>query len=119
MLLEQAEHDAEYKAHDGTDECDEVTLVDEDAGHHAVGSTQTAQSVGIVAFVEDEHRYGADDIETSHHQDEAEEEVGDELLYLHHLECGLLLFIAVLHREPFTHNAADGVLHLLHVSFGE
>ena len=69
------------------------------------------ECVYVVAFVDDQHRQRSDHIETGNHQDECEEDVGDELLYLHNLEGAFLLFVTVEHLIVVAQLLLDGLLH--------
>ena len=117
-LLGPAEQQANDNAYHGTQCRDEPAFEQEDAGYLAVGGTQVAQRHHIVALINDEHGERADDVEAGHHEDERQEDVGNQLFYLHDLKCVVLLLKAVLHTETVSGNALHLGLHLVKVASG-
>ena len=63
-----------------------------------------------------QHRERADDVEASHHQDERQEDVSDELLDLHNLKRVILLLKTVLHHELRTTQPTDLLLHSIEIA---
>ena len=94
-LLQPAEEQAKEYAYDGSDNGDETALEEEDACYLMIAGSEVAQGDDIVLLFDDEHRERTDDVEASYHEDEGEEDVGNELLYLHDLERVVLLLEAV------------------------
>ena len=96
LLLDEAEQEADDDTHHCTGDGNHATLEEEDAGYLAVGGAEIAEGDHIVFLVDDEHGERAHDVEARHNEDEGEEDVGEELLYLHDFEGVVLLLKAVL-----------------------
>ena len=67
-----------------------------------IAGPKVTERDNIILLVDDQHREGADDVETGHHEDKREEDIGNKLLYLHDLEGVVLLFKTVLHGKTIT-----------------
>ena len=74
-----------------------------------------AQSLSIVAFLNDEHGERRDDVETSYEHDEGEKDISDEFLHVHDVEDVGLLLHAVEHLVAIAHNVAQLFLHRLQI----
>lgn len=118
LLLEQAEAQAHQHAHHGTDEGDDAAFVEEDAHDGALVGAQVAQGGDVVALFDDEHGRRADDVEAGHEHDEREEEVGNRLLDLHHVEGLAVLLKAVQHGKSRAGQGAQLLLGRLGVGAG-
>ena len=110
LLLDPAEQQAYAYADDGPHRRDEATLEQEDAHDAPFVHAQVAQRAHVVAFVDDEHRDAAHDVEASHQQDERQEEVGDGFLDVHDAKHLLLLFHAVEHGVVGAQRGAQALL---------
>ena len=117
-LLKPAEGQAQQDADDGSDGGDEAALEEEDAGDLLIAGTEVAKGDDILLLVDDEHGQGAYDVETGHHQDEGEEDIGYELLDLHDLKGIVLLFEAVFDDKTVATERLDLELGALEIAAG-
>ena len=77
LLLQPTEKQPQENAQDRSKETDQTPLEKEDATDLLVGSSKIAQGDDIVFLVDNQHRQRADDVETSHDQDESEEDIAE------------------------------------------
>ena len=94
--MQPAEQEPEECAYDGSGDGDEASLYHEYAAYEGVGRSEASQCRHIVLLVYHEHRERADDVEAGYDEDEREEEVCQDFLYLHDAVGVLLLLVAVL-----------------------
>ena len=118
LLLRPTKGEADGNANDGTDDGNHAPLKQENAGDELVGCAEVAERHHIIFLVNDKHRERADDVKARHHEDESQEDIGDELLYLHDFESVILLLKAVFHDELVAGNLLDFRLHRLEVAAG-
>src|SRR5574344_742205 len=95
LLLEQAERQSEHNANHSPQETNHSSFYHEDVTNLLLACPHIAQCHSILLLLNNEHGERANDIETSNHEDESQEDVGDEFFYLHDFKRILLLLIAV------------------------
>ena len=93
MLLQEAEHDAQDEAAEGSDAGDEPSFAGEDALDERRVGSQVAECADLCLLVDDEHREGSNGIKRGNEQDEEDEEEGEPLLDLHDAVGIGLLFV--------------------------
>ncbi len=110
-LLQPAEQESQEYADDGTYCRYQAAFKEEHGSNLPVGGTHVPQRRHVVFLFYDEHRQRTDDVEARHHKDEGEEDVSQNLLYLHYAERVSLLFVAVEHTVFVAGDALHSVFH--------
>ena len=118
LLLEPTEQQAEKDTDNSTDGGDQSALEEEDTDDLTIAGTEVTESDHIVFLIDDQHGEGTDDIETGHHEDKGEEDIGNKLLDLHDLKGVVLLFVAVAHDKLRSTKTLDLGLDSIEIAAG-
>ena len=111
-LLHKAKRDADSYAHDGAQERNHTSFVEEDAANQTLAGAHTAQHLHIVFLLDDEHGERADYVKQSDGKDEGEDEKGHPFLDLHHAERRFLLLETVFYAEVLAQPLLDLLLEV-------